>query len=380
MNEVKWLFLNCNWAKSTVFSIYSRIASSKNLNYISVDDRGRVFIVRRTIVDIAQAANVSKATVDRVLNDRPNVGAKTRQRVLEIAAELGYSLKGVPIRAPGVITHTLDIILPAGKNTYMKNLQKELHEQAGMRPGCDLRVHSIEGFNAERLAAAIDGLATNSTAIALVGIDHPLVREAIRKASESGVRFVTLVSDIHDIPRAHYVGIDNRAAGRLAGLLMGRLIRSENPARVAMIAGSRLYRAHEEREAGFRSILGEQFKYITALNPVEVRDDFIIAAEETRHLLEENDALAGIYSIGAGNRGVAEALKLMKLNKRTVVIVHELTRFSRESLLNGTFDVVLDQNPALEASITIDSLTENTSRHRGYPLVEPRIYFSENIG
>lgn len=335
--------------------------------------------MRRTIVDIARAANVSKATVDRVLNDRPNVGSKTRQRVLETAAELGYRLKGVPIRAPGVITHTLDVILPAGKNTYMKNLQKELHEQAGMRPGCDLRVHTIEGFDATRLAAAIDGLAASSTAIALVGIDHPLVREAIRKASESGVRFVTLVSDIHGIPRTHYVGVDNRAAGRLAGLLMGRLIRNEKPAQVAMIAGSRLYRAHEEREAGFRSILGEQFKHLTALNPVEVRDDFKIAAEETRHLLEENDALAGIYSIGAGNRGVAEALKLLNLNKKTVVIVHELTRFSRESLLNGTFDVVLDQNPALEASMAIDSLTEDTPGHRGYSLVEPRIYFSENI-
>lgn len=335
--------------------------------------------MRKTIIDIAQAANVSKATVDRVLNDRPNVGAKTRQRVLEAAAGLGYALKGVPIRAPGIITHSLDVILPAGTNAYMTNLQRELHEQGRMRPGCDLRVHSIEGFNATRLASTIVRLMASSTAIALVGIDHPAVREAIRNACAAGIRIVTMVSDIHDVPRSRYVGIDNRAAGRTAGLLMGRLIRHTGPVQVGMIAGSRLYRAHEEREAGFRSILSERFRHITPLNPVEVQDDFSVAAAETRRLFEQNTNVVGIYSIGAGNRGVAEALKSQHIAERTIVVVHELTRFSRENLLDGTFDVVLDQNPALEAGQTIDALTESVVNDRATSLLEPRIYFCENI-
>lgn len=335
--------------------------------------------MRKTIIDIAEVANVSKATVDRVLNDRPNVGEKTRQRVLEIAANMGYSLKGTPIRVAGVASDFIDIILPAGTNAYLKNLQKELHAQARLRPGCALRMHLIEGFNAVRLAEAIASLTSKSTAIALVGIDHPAVREAIRNAADAGVKIVTLVSDIHDVPRLRYVGLDNRAAGRLAGLIMGRLIRHTVPVQVGMLAGSKLYRAHEERDAGFRAVLSELFPHITPLPPIEVQDDFATAAEKTRELIEQNDKVAGIYSIGAGNRGVAEALKFLNCATDTVVVIHELTRFSREYLLDGTFDMVLDQNPAEEAALAIDTFMTRGTERLSSTFIEPKIYFSENI-
>ncbi|WP_405719725.1 LacI family DNA-binding transcriptional regulator [Streptomyces sp. NBC_00046] len=45
---------------------------------------------RPTIHDIATAAGVSKPTVSRALNGHPDVNAVTRQRVLDVAAELGY--------------------------------------------------------------------------------------------------------------------------------------------------------------------------------------------------------------------------------------------------------------------------------------------------
>ena len=42
------------------------------------------------MVDVAERAGVSKQTVSRVFNDRPNVRPETRQKVLAAAAELGY--------------------------------------------------------------------------------------------------------------------------------------------------------------------------------------------------------------------------------------------------------------------------------------------------
>ena len=43
-----------------------------------------------TIQMVAELAKVSRATVDRVLNDRPHVNEEARQRVLEAIRELGY--------------------------------------------------------------------------------------------------------------------------------------------------------------------------------------------------------------------------------------------------------------------------------------------------
>lgn len=44
-----------------------------------------------TIADVARAAGVSKGLVSLALNDRPGVAAGTRQRVLDTAAELGWT-------------------------------------------------------------------------------------------------------------------------------------------------------------------------------------------------------------------------------------------------------------------------------------------------
>ena len=44
-----------------------------------------------TIRDVARAAKVSVATVSRILNNKPDVSAETRQKVLDVIDELGYA-------------------------------------------------------------------------------------------------------------------------------------------------------------------------------------------------------------------------------------------------------------------------------------------------
>ena len=46
---------------------------------------------RPTITDVARAAGVSKGAVSFALNDRPGVAPDTRQRILDVAAELGWT-------------------------------------------------------------------------------------------------------------------------------------------------------------------------------------------------------------------------------------------------------------------------------------------------
>ena len=44
-----------------------------------------------TIRDIARRAGVGISTVSRALNNRPDVGEETRQKVMRIVEELGYA-------------------------------------------------------------------------------------------------------------------------------------------------------------------------------------------------------------------------------------------------------------------------------------------------
>ncbi|WMT85910.1 LacI family DNA-binding transcriptional regulator [Pelagibacterium sp. 26DY04] len=334
--------------------------------------------MRATLVDIAREAGVSSATVDRVLNDRPGVKERTRLAVRDAAIRLGYIDSAPHPSLASEQALTLDIVLPGGSNSFMRELHQHIEALAPLPGNATIHVHIIDGFEPSALAAKLTQFEGPRRGVALVGIDHPLVREAIRALVERGVPVVTLVSDIHHVPRAGYIGIDNRSAGRLAGYLMGRML-GPGDRRVAMFTGSFAYRGHEEREMGFRHVMAEMFPQIAILDSAEVRDEEDRAYAVARAVLAEKD-IDAIYNIGAGNRGIARALKEAERAQDVLFVGHDLTPHTKSFLLDGTMDVVIDQNPRVQAREVLAQLTR-TVRGQDWTAISPRVQaiFRENI-
>ena len=70
--------------------------------------------------------------------------------------------------------------------------------------------------------AALDDVDHRHTVgVAVVATEAPIVERAINRLTERDVAVATLVSDVPASRRMHYVGIDNRAAGRTAASLLG---------------------------------------------------------------------------------------------------------------------------------------------------------------
>jgi LacI family transcriptional regulator len=336
--------------------------------------------MRSTLIDIAREAGVSAATVDRVINNRSGVRERTREIVLETARRLGY-LSAEHIALDGQSEKIrLDFLLPVGTNTFIKMLQNQLSLQGAARQDLDVEVHSIEGFNPDTLARKLRDLQGTTQGVGVIALDHPTVREAIRGLSANGVKVVTLATDIAHVPRVAYVGIDNRQAGRLAGYIVGRFLGTTEPKKVAMFAGSLSYRGHEEREMGFRHVLADDFPNLTIVELREMRDDREKAYTEAAALLDRHGDLAGIYNIGAGNQGIARALRERHLEGSVVFLGHELTEGTKQLLLEGTMDAIIDQNPRVEAREALNLLSQAVKGlpYEGHP---PRLHviFKENI-
>lgn len=332
--------------------------------------------MRSTLTDVAREAGVSAATVDRVLNNRPGVRARTRDIVVETARRLGYLPEGAAAPAGAI---RLDFILPEGTNSFIRMLRTQIELQGAARPELAVRVGAIEGFNPDTLAATLRGLRGATDGIGLIALDHPTVREAMRTLAADGVPMVTLATDVLHVPRTGYVGIDNRQAGRLAGYVLGRLL-GPGPGKVAMFAGSLSYRGHQEREMGFRHILAEEFPALEIVELREVLDDRERAHAEAAALLDRHPDLAGIYNIGAGNPGIARALHERGRARSVAFLGHELTEGSKPLLLDGTLDGVIDQNPRIEAREALNLLAHAVRRlpYEGHP---PRLHLilKENI-
>ncbi len=332
--------------------------------------------MRTTITDIAARAGVSPATVDRVLNARPGVRQRTREIVVSVARELGY------FGPPDLNTSSkvrLDFLLPAGPNSFMRSLRGQLVEVCGRREDIVVRVHDVEHWGEGRIADKLAELRGQTDAVGIVAPDRPEVREALNALARDGIRIATLVSDLPSVDKVGYVGIDNRAAGRLAGLLLGRFLGPKGGKAIALFVGSRAYRGHEEREMGFRSILADEFPDLHIVSYAEVGDDRERAYIEARRVLEKS-SVAGIYNIGAGNQGIARALAEADCARETMFVGHDLTDATRMLLLDRTMDAVIDQNHRVEAREVVRMLVSavrGTAENEYLPRLQ--VIFRENI-
>jgi LacI family transcriptional regulator len=335
--------------------------------------------LRTTIEDIAKEAAVSTATVDRVLNNRPGVGGRTKVAVLAVAQRLGY-FAGAEQTAANEKKLKFNFVLPTAKNQFMNILRNEIETQGKQRENIDVQMTDVEGIDPRRLAEKVRALAGLADGIGIVALDHPEVREAIRIVANAGAKVVTIASDISHVPREAYIGIDNRAAGRLAGYLMNRFYTGSSPGKVAMFSGSLSYRGHEEREMGFRHILAEDCPQLQIVEQLEMMDDPDQAFEITIELLARHSDLSAIYNVGAGNSGIAKALKVLDLRRHVLLIGHDATEDTRELLLDGTLDAVIDQNPRVEAREALNAL-EGAITGKYFENHAPRlqVIFRENL-
>ncbi|MFA3916741.1 LacI family DNA-binding transcriptional regulator [Ruegeria hyattellae] len=336
---------------------------------------------KTTIVDIGRKAGVSAATVDRALNGRPGVSPANRQRVLQAAKELGYLPSEGTVLLPSRPAH-LEFLIPFGQNAFMRDVTNSITEFAARSPLVSTcNIIPLGGIDQEDLVRGLEAVSLRTEGIGLIAIDHPKVRHAIRRVVESGVRVVTIASDVLSTTRSAYVGVDNRIAGRTAAQLMSMTTASTRGS-VALFVGSRAFDGHQERENGFRALLEEQAPHLTVLSIVETGENRKRSRALASEILNATEDLVGIYCVGAGRKGIVEAVQDRDGSRRPFIVMHDLTDSSRHWLANDLIDVVIDQNARLvgeQAVIHLLGSIATSSQVLPFKAIEPRIILKENI-
>jgi LacI family transcriptional regulator len=85
-----------------------------------------------TIYDVAREANVSMATVSRVVNGNPNVKPATRKKVSEVIEKLGYRPNAVARGLASKKTTTVGVIIPDISSTFFAELARGIEDIATM--------------------------------------------------------------------------------------------------------------------------------------------------------------------------------------------------------------------------------------------------------
>jgi LacI family transcriptional regulator len=323
---------------------------------------------RVTVHDLAAEAGVSLATVDRVLNRRPGVRQATIERVEAAMARLDYRRDLAAANLAKKRRYPICVILPDGDNPFMHALEAEAmaYQRHAEATRIDTSIVKVPAFDGEHLASALNAISPGDViGVIAVATDAPRVRVAIDDLAARGVPVVTLVSDIPSSKRVHYAGIDNTAAGRTAGSLLGRFL-GKARGKVAIVVGSMQLRDHMERRFGFEQVMAASHPNLELLPLIEGRDDGLLVAERLRPLIAATPDLIGIYGLAAGSEGIIVALQESGRAQDIAVVAHELTEPARRALLDGTFDAVINQDAGHEVRSAVRVLKAQAD---GLPII-----------
>jgi len=86
--------------------------------------------MRKTIFDIANEANVSIATVSKVINNNGRISEKTRKRVLEVIEKYNYTPNLLATALTSKYSYTLGLMMPNLANPFFGEIAKSVEDRA----------------------------------------------------------------------------------------------------------------------------------------------------------------------------------------------------------------------------------------------------------
>lgn len=203
-----------------------------------------------TIIDIANALDVSAATVSRALNDHHDISEATKIRVRNMADQMGYQPNRIAAGLRQMKSNTIGIIVPMFTaifhSTMITVIQNRLYEFGYHVILCQSNdsyklekelVNTLYSYRVDALIAAIT----------LYTDDYQHFQSFVDR--DIPVVFYDRVPT--DDFQAHFVISDDYRGGFLAGQHLAD-IGVQNPAFICGLLSSNLY---QERNSGFRAAL-----------------------------------------------------------------------------------------------------------------------------
>lgn len=302
-------------------------------------------MLRPTTKDLAKVAGVSRATVDRVLNGRDGVRQETVDRVNKAIKELGFVRNLQAANLAKSQSYRFIFALPRSGDQFLQQIVRRIQEAETLfsenHIWCD--VAHIDENDPHSISAYLASLSkTDVAGVAIMSPESPQVRDAITRLQERGVAALPFISN-QTMMDDDWVGIDNRAAGATAGLLLGRFAGPQKGA-VMVIAESMQSRDSMERRLGFDQEIHNSFPDLHPLPSLETYGNPDRAREIIANSLQANPDIVGIYVMSSEARVPLSIVAELNVPAGVIRIAHERTPFTEQALIEHRLDGVIAQD------------------------------------
>ncbi len=242
-----------------------------------------------TINDIARIAGVSKATVSRVINQKPDVDPATRTRILEIMHDKGFVPSVTAAGLAGGRTRLIGVLIPSLTWPLMPQIMHGIGEIVEQSP-YELILYSFS--HEQDRSALIDRILAAKLTEGLLAVYPGQATGYLSELHASGYPIVMLDDQAAPTGQTPWVGAENRLGAYTAVKHLLQL----GHRRIGHIKGRIGYQCSEDRYLGYCDALAE-----AGISPdpaLIAQGDFLISGGEScaRELLALPERPTAIFA------------------------------------------------------------------------------------
>lgn len=300
-----------------------------------------------TLEKLAEVTGVSRATLDRVIHNRPNVKEKTRVRVLRAIEEAGYTPNSVGKALAMQKKLKFGIVISADlmpeDNTLFSFILEGM--QLGIKrlegAGVNFIIKRLTVGSADEQVEAINQLlelGVTGIAISPEEADEK-INNAVAHAQEKGVFVVCYYNGAREENFDYFVGSDSLREGRIAAELLQKFM--GRVGEVALFSGLVKNSVHQMRILGAGQKIAEDYPEINVVERITGNYTENIAYNNCIEVLERHPHLDGVIASCGGITGIMNALEEKNVRDKVKVIFFDFTPKAQHFLKEGSIDALI---------------------------------------
>jgi len=321
------------------------------------------------IKDIAEIANVSIGTVDRVIHNRGEVSASTREKIRKLLDEYNYQPDMIASSLALKRQVRLAVVMPGSVNGHAfwklpaKGVDRALDELSGYN--ISVEHHYFDQFKRNDFVNRMKDFPFHEIhGVLFAPVFHDDSKEFVRQCKRENVPVVLFNSLLEDTPYNSFVGQDAYHSGYVAAKLMSYGLEHRGDVAIINMSSRTDHYAHLiNREKGFRAFFELHSKSLDNLITIDLN------GVDDGRLKKRLDETFGSHRIGGlfvtNSRVYKVAEYLAERGSMGVRLVgYDLLPESVEYLKRDYIDFLISQKPEEQAFKGLSSLFNLVAFHR----------------
>lgn len=247
-----------------------------------------------TIKDVAKLANVSTATVSRIINGKGEASPETIKKVMKVVEELNYRPNSLAKNLSAKSSNLIALLIPNLDNPFFSEQVKAI-ETAANQEGYQIYLCNSED-DREKVEYYLNSMSDNFVAGAIIN-SLQVTEDDLRILEEQGISTITI-----DRTQTNHVyssiTVDHEYGGYIATNTVLSSTNKKNP-KCLFLSGQKGEKSSLDRYNGFKKALGEHsiVTHDIVYANFNIESGYLMTSEYLKHhkvdiIVSSNDAMA----------------------------------------------------------------------------------------